>query len=109
MTKVIDLTEKTFKAEVIESTQIVLVDFWAPWCGPCKMMTPVLEALSEEFEGKVKIAKLDVEVAAHQDLAQQYQIQSIPNMKIFKDGKIIKEVIGFKSKEELKKELESLF
>ena len=109
MSKVIDLTEKTFKSEVIESTQIVLVDFWAPWCGPCKMMIPVLEALSEELEGKVKISKLDVEVAAHQDLAQQYQIQSIPNMKIFKDGKIIKEIIGFKSKEELKRELESLF
>ena len=108
MSKVIELTDKNFKEEVLESKQIVLVDFWAPWCGPCKMMAPILDELAEEFGDKVKITKLDVESVDHQALAMQYQIQSIPNMKIFMDGKIIREIIGFNPKEKLKGEIEVL-
>lgn len=105
MSKVIDLTDKTFEQEVLKSELPVLVDFWAPWCGPCKMMAPVLDELSEAMAGKVKIAKLDVEEAAHQTLAMQYQIQSIPNMKLFKGGKVIKDFVGFRPKEMLEEEL----
>ncbi|HAR99537.1 MAG: Thioredoxin [Candidatus Moranbacteria bacterium GW2011_GWC2_37_73] len=108
MNKVIELTDKTFKEEVLESKEIVLVDFWAPWCGPCRMMAPILDELVAELDGKVKITKLDVENPAHQALAMEYQIQSIPNMKVFKDGKVIREIIGFNAKEKLREEIEIL-
>jgi len=108
MSKVIELTKETFEEEVLKSDSLVLVDFWAPWCGPCRMMAPVLDELSIELDGKAKIAKLDVENPAHQELAMQYQIQSIPNMKIFKNGKIVGEVIGFNEKGMLKAKLEAL-
>jgi thioredoxin 1 len=106
MSNAIELTDVTFKKEVLESELPVLVDFWAPWCGPCRMMAPILDELAAELEGKIKIAKLDVEAASNQALAQQYQIQSIPNMKIFKGGVVVREIIGFKPKEELKGEIE---
>jgi len=105
MSKTIEITNQNFKEEVLNSNIPVLVDFWAPWCQPCLMMAPALEELSKELEGKLKIGKLDTEVPENQMLAQQYQIQSIPNMKLFKDGKIIKEFIGLRPKETLKEEL----
>ncbi len=106
MSKVIILTRENFEAEVLKSNLPILVDFWAPWCGPCRMMAPVLDELSEELAGKAKIAKLDVEDPNHQDLAMQYNIQSIPNMKLFKGGKVAKDFIGFRPKEVFKEELE---
>ena len=105
MSKTIEITSKNFKKEVLDSDIPVLVDFWAPWCQPCIMMAPALEELSEELEGKLKIGKLDTEVPENQVLALTYQIQSIPNMKLFKDGKVIKEFIGLRPKETLKEEL----
>lgn len=108
MSKVIELTSETFESEVLKSDLPILVDFWAPWCGPCRMMAPVLDELADELEGKIKIAKLDVENPAHQALAQKYQIQSIPNMKIFKEGNVIREIIGFSEKGKLKGEIEVL-
>ena len=105
MTKTIEITAENFEKEVLKSNIPVLVDFWAPWCQPCLMMTPALDELSEELEGKLKIGKLDTEVPKNQVLAMTYQIQSIPNMKLFKDGKIIKEIIGLRSKESLKADL----
>ena len=103
----VELTNETFKKEVLESSVPVLVDFWAPWCGPCQMMAPVLDELSEELEGKIKIAKLDIENPAHKELAMQYEVMSIPNMNLFKDGKVIHNFIGFRPKEELKHDLEA--
>lgn len=106
MSKAIELTKDTFNSEVIESEIPVLVDFWAPWCQPCLMMVPVLDELSEEIGEKIKITKLNVNEEENQGLANQYGIQSIPNMKLFKDGKVIKDFVGLRPKEAFKQELE---
>lgn len=105
MAKTTEITSENFEKEVLKSKLPVLVDFWAPWCQPCLMMAPALEELSEEMEGKLKIGKLNTETAENQMLAMKYEIQSIPNMKLFKDGKIIKTIIGLRPKEMLKEEL----
>ncbi|MFA6393717.1 MAG: thioredoxin [Patescibacteria group bacterium] len=106
MSQAIDLTKENFESEVIKSDLPVLVDFWAPWCGPCRLMAPVLDELSGRMAGKVKITKLNVEEPENQDLAMEYSIQSIPNMKLFKDGKVIKDFVGFRPMEVLEPELE---
>ncbi len=108
MSNAINLDKQTFDSEVINSDVPVLVDFWAPWCMPCRMMAPILDELSVEMQGKVKIAKINTEDGENQTLAIQYQIQSIPNMKLFKGGKVIGEFIGMRSKDTLKAEIESL-
>jgi len=106
MSKTIEVTSANFEQEVIKSNLPVLVDFWAPWCQPCLMMAPALEELSEELDGKLKICKLNTEIPENQQLAVQYQIQSIPNMKLFKNGEVVKEFIGLRSKNVFKSELE---
>ncbi len=105
MSKALDVTKDNFAKEVLESTLPVLVDFWAPWCMPCKMMSPILDELASSMEGKIKVVKVNTEDAQNQDLAAQYQIQSIPNMKLFKGGQIIGEFIGMRSKEVLEQEI----
>ena len=94
------VTDKTFDSEVLKSPIPVLVDFWAPWCGPCRLISPIVEELSEELSGKIKFTKMDVDENPEQ--AMKYQIQSIPNLKIFKAGKIIDEIIGAAPKEQIK-------
>ncbi|MBQ5491504.1 MAG: thioredoxin [Treponema sp.] len=93
------LTEATFKTEVLESSIPVLVDFWAPWCGPCQMMGPVIDELSSELEGKVKVCKVNVD--ENPELAQQYGIMSIPNFILFKNGESAAQQIGGVPKETL--------
>lgn len=105
MSHSIILTKDTFEHEVLHAEMPVLVDFWAEWCGPCRLMAPILDQLAEKFAGKIKIAKLDVNDPNHQALAEKYEIQGIPAMKIFKDGKIIKELIGYRPAEALEQEL----
>lgn len=105
MNNVLILTDKNFEVEVLKSELPVLVDFWAPWCGPCKMMAPILDDLAVEFEGKLKICKIDVENIEHEALAGKYNIQSIPNMKLFRNGGVINEFIGYKDKAAFTKEL----
>lgn len=106
MSKAIDLKKSDFQSEVLDSEKPVLVDFWASWCMPCRMMSPILDELSQEMADKLKIVKVNTEEAENQELAAEYEIQSVPNMKLFKDGKVIAEFVGMKNKESLKKEIE---
>lgn len=97
MSKIVNLNAENFKEEVLETKGIVLVDFWASWCGPCKMLAPILEEISEETS--VKISKVDVD--SNNELAGEFKIRSIPTIIVFRNGEKVDEMIGFKSKEEL--------
>ena len=108
MSKALDLNGKNFEAEVLNSESPVLVDFWASWCMPCKMMSPVLDELAAEMDGKVKVVKINTGEEENQELASKYNIQSIPNLKVFKGGEIVGEFVGMKSKASLKADLEKL-
>jgi thioredoxin 1 len=101
-TKHVDDT--TFQNTVLESELPVIVDFWAPWCGPCKMMAPVLEELSKEYDGKVQFAKLNTD--ENYDSATQFGIQSIPTLVIFQGGKEVHRLIGFAPKPQLKRQID---
>ena len=90
--KPVELTEESFEQEVLKAAIPVLVDFWAAWCGPCKMIAPIVEELATEYEGKLKIGKVDVD--NHQKIAMQYGIRSIPTLLIFKSGKVVEQIVG---------------
>ncbi|MDD4665790.1 MAG: thioredoxin [Clostridia bacterium] len=102
---IIHLSDNTFKSEVLETEELVLVDFWAPWCGPCKMIGPLIEELSGEYRGKAKICKLDVD--ENSKTAGDYGIMSIPTMILFKGGKEINRLVGFVPKANIAKTLDS--
>ncbi len=106
MSKAIDLNKEHFDTEVLKSDKAVLVDFWASWCMPCRMMAPVLDELAQEMSEKIKVVKINTEEDQNQELASEYEVQSIPNLKLFKDGKVIGEFVGMKNKDVLKKEIE---
>jgi thioredoxin 1 len=99
-------TDQNFDQEVVKCDKPVLVDFWAPWCGPCQAMGPVIDELAKEYEGKVKVGKLNVD--ENNAKAQEYGIMSIPSLKIFKEGKVVKEFTGMQSKETLVEELNKI-
>lgn len=98
------LTDANFKKDVLESKLPVMVDYWATWCGPCKMITSVIEELAKEYGGKIKIGKINVD--ENPKTATQYGIMSIPTLVFFKNGKVMEQVIGALSKAELKKKIE---
>lgn len=102
----IEFTDKNFKEEVLQSDKVVLVDFWAPWCGPCQMMGPIIDELATEMGEGFKIGKLNVD--ENSQSASDYGIMSIPAIKVFKNGQIVKEFTGVQNKESLKSELQNL-
>ena len=99
----VDVTDATFDSDVLKSGKTVVVDFWAEWCGPCKMVAPVLDEIAGENKDKITIAKLDIDV--NQKTAQAYQVMSIPTMIVFQDGEPAKRVVGAKGKGQLLQEL----
>jgi thioredoxin 1 len=103
MAKVINSNE--FNSEVLNSNQVVLVDFSAEWCGPCKMLAPIIDELSNEVQGNAKVFKVDVDQS--RDVAQKYNIMNVPTVIIFKNGEVVDKSIGFQPKEVLKGKLEA--
>ncbi|MDO8532765.1 MAG: thioredoxin [Dehalococcoidia bacterium] len=101
-----EITDIEFESEVIQSKTPVLVDFWAPWCGPCKMIEPVMEELAKEYEGKVRFTKVNVD--ENPLTASKFGIRAIPSILVFKGGKAVKQVVGAVPKGELKKYLEAV-
>jgi len=106
MNKTIAGTDGNFEAEVLKSENLVLVDFWAPWCGPCRLVGPILEEIADENDGKVKVVKVNVD--ENPALAQKYGIRGIPTMMFFKGGDAVETTVGAAMKEHIQEKVDSL-
>ncbi len=106
MSEALQLTDATFDQEVLKSSTAVMVDLWAEWCGPCKMIAPMIEEIAGEFKGKLKVGKLDVD--NNPQTAIKYGVRSIPTLLFFKDGQLKDQVVGAVPKETLKKRINDL-
>jgi thioredoxin 1 len=105
MGKALAVTDATFESEVLKSDKPVLVDFWAEWCGPCRMIAPIVEEMAGEYDGKAKITKLDVDT--NPQVSMKFGIRSIPTLLIFKNGQVVDQIIGAVPKTHLKKQLDA--
>ena len=103
---IVIITDTNFDMEVLQSASPVVVDFWAEWCGPCKQIAPVLDELATEYDGKVKVAKVNID--EFQDLAARFRINSIPTFLFFKNGQVVDQVVGLRSKKDFKSKLDQL-
>ncbi len=106
MSDLLQVTDENFEEEIINSNIPVMVDFWAEWCGPCKMVGPVVEELAQEYKGKIKIAKMDVD--SNRDTPAKFGIRNIPTLILFKDGEVAKMIIGAQPKSQIDGELKKL-
>src|SRR6185436_6772739 len=97
---IVNLTQENFAQEVLQSTTPVLVDFWAEWCGPCKMIAPILDELADEYDGRVKIGKVNIDDQA--GLAAEYGVRAIPTLLLFDKGQVADQIVGLRSKRDLK-------
>ena len=105
MAKPVHVTEQSFDQEVLKAETPVLVDFWAEWCGPCRMIAPIVEDFAREYEGKLKVAKVDVD--DNQNLAMKFSIMSIPTLGVFKGGQLVERIVGYMPKVELKRRVDA--
>ena len=105
MAKPTEVTDATFEQEVVQAPRPVMVDFWAPWCGPCKMVAPIVEELAEEYDGKVNFVKLNTD--DNPATAARYGIRSIPTLLVFKEGQPVGQIIGFRPKSDLRRRLDA--
>lgn len=103
-TNIVTLSGQNFDQEVLKSSVPVLVDFWAEWCGPCKMVAPILDELAAEYDGRVRIGKVNID--DDQALATQYNIRAIPTLLIFKGGQVVDQIVGLRSKKDFKTKLD---
>ena len=101
---ILTLTQENFSQQVLQSTAPVLVDFWAEWCGPCKMIAPLLDELADEYDGKVKIGKVNID--EQQNLAAEYGVRAIPTLLVFQNGQVADQIVGARSKRDLKASLD---
>ncbi len=108
MSNLTAVTSEDFDQSVIKADSPVLVDFYADWCGPCKTQTPILDELAQEFDGKVKFAKVDIDVEENKDLAVKYGVMSVPTLIIFSNGEVKETLVGVTSKSKLQQKLEGL-
>ena len=106
MSEVLKVASSAWDQEVLKANNLVMVDFWAPWCGPCKMVAPIVDELAKEYTGKVKVMKLNTD--ENPDIAGKYQIMGIPSLVFFKEGKVVEKLVGAMSKKQFKEAIDRL-
>ena len=106
MSQVASVGEGNFEAEVVEASELVVVDFWAEWCQPCKMLSPVLDRVASSYQGQIKVVKCNVD--ENQDIAAKYAIYSIPNLVFFRDGQVVNQAVGYMSEPQLKAKVDEV-